>query len=448
MTAAVAVRSPRTAVLVPRGAAVAQRAAARPDILLWALALMHLTNAWRLPSIVPVLQPFRLGVTSVVFAVGLFVLDRSPRRKLMDVPRTPLRLALALLAFMVISVPAGIYPSHSGIFVAKIAVPMLFLMLMLAAAIRSTRDVEWFAFLNMLGGAAYCIFILFVLHTRRFGQSQSLIFYDSNDIALMLVATMPSAAYFMSRGHAVSKRIAAVISLVLYMVLTVLTGSRGGFIGLLAMLAYLGIAYRGMSRGQRAAGAALVALGFITFGGARYFTKMSTILRPTQDYNWSGHSERGRLEVWKRGLGYIAQKPFFGVGVDNFSHAEANLSALGREAQARGLPFKWSVAHNSYLETAAQTGIGSLLVFLALIGATFALLRQVIRRMLALPFVSHELVLAQSLTAALIGFLVCAFFISAEYFPYLYVLIGLSVGLAKTALPWSEARGARPRRRA
>ncbi|HVX39493.1 MAG TPA: O-antigen ligase family protein [Gemmatimonadaceae bacterium] len=440
MTAAVAAAPARRAPPVARGAAAALRIRERPDLVLLALALMHLTNAWRLPSIVHVLQPLRLGITSVVLAVVVFVLDRSPRRRLLDVPQVPVRLALALLAFMLISIPAGIYPSHSGSFVAKIAAPMVLLMLMLAASIRSTRDVEWFAFLNMLGGAGYCIFLLFVLHTRRFAQSQSLIFYDSNDVALMLVATIPSAAYFMSRGHGAAARLAALLSLGLYIVVTVLTGSRGGFLGLAVMLGYLASAYRGMSRSQRVAGAAFVVIALVTFGGARYLAKMGTILRPTQDYNWSGHSERGRMEVWKRGLGYIAQRPFFGVGVDNFSRAEGYLSAGGREAQARGLPYKWSVAHNSYLETAAQSGVGSLLAFLALVGTTFQLLGRVVRRMLALPFVSRELALAQMLTAALIGFMVSAFFISAEYFPYLYALLGLSLGLAKVVLPREVAK--------
>ena len=44
-------------------------------------------------------------------------------------------------------------------------------------------------------------------------------------------------------------------------------------------------------------------------------------------------------------------------------------------------------------------------------------------------------VLAQILTACLVGFLVGALFSSMAYAPYLYMLLGMIVGLARTAAP-------------
>ena len=157
-------------------------------------------------------------------------------------------------------------------------------------------------------------------------------------------------------------------------------------------------------------------------------------MNPTDDYNWRGKSPTGRLEIWKRGVGYLSDHPVFGVGVNNFLRAEGKLSPIGREMEARGRPFKWSVAHNSYLETATETGVVSLFCFVGLFVSTLACLRRVTRAMSRLGYVTKELALAQVLIASIIGYLVCAFFISAEYFAYPYVLIGMALGLAKLTL--------------
>lgn len=418
------------------------RAAERPDIVLWSLALMHITYVWRLPSVVSVLKPLRLALVSGAVALVLFLLDRTPRRQLVHVPAVPTRLAAGLFGLMLLSAPAGLYPSNSASVLARTIAPALLLMLMLAAAVRSIADLEWFAYLNMLAAAGYCLFVLTVFRVGRTGRLEELIYYDANDLALLLVATIPTAAYFLSRGHSVGRRLAAFCSVGLFMIVLVATGSRGGFLGLLVVVGYLAVSFRGFSGSQRAIGLAGIAGVFVILGGATYFSKIETLLNPRNDYNWSGRSPTGRLEIWKRGLGYLADRPLLGVGVGNFTRAEGTASALGRELQSRGKPFKWSVAHNSYLETAVDSGALSLVLFLALFGTTLRLLWRVGRRMRVLSFVSREQLLAQTLTAALAGYLVCAFFISAELFAYPYVLLGMALSLAKMGLGTEPEGGA------
>jgi O-antigen ligase len=99
--------------------------------------------------------------------------------------------------------------------------------------------------------------------------------------------------------------------------------------------------------------------------------------------------------------------------------------------ESRGRPFKWSVAHNSYLETAAEAGAVALVCFLGMFMSTLVCLRRVTGAMGRLRHVARELALAQVLIASLVGYMICAFFLSAEYFAYPYVLIGMSLGLVK-----------------
>jgi putative inorganic carbon (HCO3(-)) transporter len=310
----------------------------------------------------------------------------------------------------------------------------MLLMVMVAASARSLSDVEWIASINMKAAAGYCLFVLAVFRVDANGRLAELVFYDTNDLGLLIVSTLPFAAYFVTKGHRRGRRIFALLCIPLFLLLLVQTGSRGAFIGLSAVAVYLGLFYRGVSRAARVAGVTFMAAAFIIFGGTAYFDKIGTIFNPTQDYNWEGKSATGRMEIWKRGLGYLGDRPLTGVGIDNFQSAEGKLSAIGQEMASRGRPFKWSVAHNSYLETAAEAGIGALLCFVSLFVATLFMLRRVARAMARLPYLSRELVLAQVLTASIVGYLVCAFFISAEYFVYPYVLLGLSFALAKSTL--------------
>ena len=115
-------------------------------------------------------------------------------------------------------------------------------------------------------------------------------------------------------------------------------------------------------------------------------------------------------------------------------------SDLARANAAEGKGFKWSVAHNSFLETGAELGIPGLLVFIAMLGVTgFSLTRLSPRGRFA-PWISRrEMALAQMLIGALIGFTFAGFFVSAEYFAYLYFMLGLSVGLVKLVRMRAEA---------
>ncbi len=406
----------------------------RPDGLMWMLVLMHLTYAWRLPSLVTPLKPLRLAIVTAVITVGLFMVNRNRQRRLADVPRLPLQYMTMLLVCMIFSVPAGIYPSNSALYIGHTVIPMMLFAVIFATAVRSLADLEWFAAINMVAAAGYCIFILLAYRVGRSGRLEELIYYDTNDFALLLVATMPFAAYFGARGQRTGRRLLAAVCLPLYLLLLVLTGSRGGFVGLVVVTAYFMLSYRGIRPAARVGVVGLLAFGLIGLGGTTYFSKIETLLNPTDDYNWRGKSPTGRLEIWKRGIGYLSDRPVFGVGVNNFLRAEGKLSTIGKEMESRGRPFKWSVAHNSYLETATETGVVSLFCFLGLFASTLACLRRVTRAMSRLGYVAKELALAQVLIASIIGYLVCAFFISAEYFEYPYVLIGMALGLAKLAL--------------
>jgi O-antigen ligase len=262
------------------------------------------------------------------------------------------------------------------------------------------------------------------------GRLGDLVFYDANDFALIMICSIPFAVLFLQRAGGTRRRLLGLVCLGMFVAGIVKSGSRGGFLGLIAVSLYVLLRYRAIpARVRLFAAVAGVALFSIVATG-KYWDLIGTILHPQEDYNWS--SQEGRREVWKRGVGYMLSRPVLGVGVAAYPTAEGMLSEVGRALASQGKGFKWSVAHNSFIETGAELGVIGLGVFIAIIVVALRSLARISPAgMNAFWVTPREMALAQLLIGALFGFVVAGFFVSAEYFAYLYFLFGLTIGLQK-----------------
>jgi O-antigen ligase len=198
----------------------------------------------------------------------------------------------------------------------------------------------------------------------------------------------------------------------------------------------------------RVSAVALAALVLVVTASGQYWRQMGTIVSDT-DYNQT--AETGRLEIWKRGIGYLLEYPVFGVGANNFPAAEGTLSPLAYRQQY-GVGVRWNAPHNSYIQVGAELGFPGLLLFIGLLVAAFGALSAHVRRARARrdgsaggcnePRLQTDL--SQALTASLIGFVVGAFFLSLAYHEMLYTLVALAAGLGKVSrAPLMRAAGAR-----
>jgi O-antigen ligase len=147
----------------------------------------------------------------------------------------------------------------------------------------------------------------------------------------------------------------------------VLTESRGGFLALLATGGLM--IWRGSwSRSARLVTITVAVLVFGTIAGKSFWDRMETMWDPRTAYD---RTYGGRIELWKTGLVVILTHPW-GVGIDGFETAEG-LSHGGRG--------KWSAAHNSFLQVAAELSPAGLILFVLLLGHTIVGLRQVQSRL-------------------------------------------------------------------
>ena len=156
--------------------------------------------------------------------------------------------------------------------------------------------------------------------------------YDANDLAVVFAMGIPFIFYSAWRGGFIRQAMAVPATLLAAYGIY-LTGSRGGLIALATVFLYMIFRVKELGGILRS----VMVIGILWGGMAA--TQTSTFQQLIsavngKDYNTS--AEDGRLQVWKRGLGYIATHPLTGVGIVCFEDAEGNLSGRSSTAAVFG----------------------------------------------------------------------------------------------------------------
>lgn len=403
---------------------------ARANALLIALMGALLTNVWRVQDLFAPLAAIRL-VEIFSFAVAvLLLLDRRAQLQCTAALRRPLTRIVLLLALMAaISVPTSLWPGASFVYLVKNLLPAIVLSLAMAGALSSLADVRRFVWLQVLGATLFSAVILTRFDIGPDGRLGDLVFYDANDLGMLLVCTVPFTIYLARHARGTVPRALAIGSLVLCLLTIVKTGSRGAFLGLLAVSLYLVFRFASVHLTTRLLTVAAVVGALAIGAGSTYWTMMGTLLKPTNDYNWVGKDSGGRMMVWGRGIGYMEARPFSGVGLAAFPVAEGTISPLAAQ-QHYGTGLKWSAAHNSFVQVGAELGVPGLVLFVAIVFLTFRTAARLARDALARAQPDVAVAgLASVHAAVVVGYAVSGFFLSQAYSPYLYFVVGTVIGL-------------------
>ena len=214
---------------------------------------------------------------------------------------------------------------------------------------------------------------------------------DPNDFAQALVMVLPLLWRFYAKRHAIRNLLVVLAPTSVLAYTIYLTHSRGAAMGSAAMVLFaarrrLGVAKTGALALTLFLGASLVNVG------------------SQREFSTKEESAGDRIEAWYAGLQMLKTKPILGVGYGNF------------------LDHHPLTAHNSAVLCFAELGIIGYFLWVALLVLAFRELAQVLRRT---PMNDPDWKLASALTSALVGFLVCAWFLSRTYQPLLYLLLAL-----------------------
>lgn len=247
--------------------------------------------------------------------------------------------------------------------------------------------------------------------------------YDPNDLALVM-ASCGAASLWALRDNKLVWRFAGLIGLVLGMYVIIRTYSRGGAISFAVMVIMsLVLARRAVPMWLRLAMFPAVAAALL-LAPQKYIERLSTLGTVSQDYNIT--DETGRTKIWKRGIGYFLSRPITGVGAGQFGQAEGR---YGREELGRNAGWKWSAAHNMYVESLAEIGLPGFLSLLGMLVPSVTLWWRVRAHP---PRSDDELQYqrqVETVAVAVITFMVGATFLSATYSPMVMLLAALGIAL-------------------
>lgn len=195
----------------------------------------------------------------------------------------------------------------------------------------------------------------------------------------------------------------------------VASGSRGGVIGLLAFLVWMMFSLHNKLK-------ILIIIFFIS--SLTYFSMSDEFVQRFYDAG-TDKTSQSRLLYWEYGKEIIFRHTFTGIGFRNWTLwvEEMHPEILGLIPGKIGA----ELIHNSYLEVATELGVIGFIFYVLLIIQIYVLNKNT---MLKLNFRNSFLYSsALGLNGSLFVYLFPSFFMSVAYYPYLYILLAMSICL-------------------
>ncbi len=431
---------PRTAPFPP-GAVPRPPAPGRPSVLsppVWldrfprqiklrpvVLGLIILTYVWRFHDLAPFIGPLRLAAISTVLS-WVFLVFQPRWGTLSRAAKLPYVWAfLVWSVWILISAQYALNSAVANAYWQDVHLTSMTMFLFVLLSLEDLRHVQLAIVAHVIGAFIGAFFYAkggFPTWGSPMPQ------YDVNEFALLLLMTLPFVIFFATTEENSKLRLAFWGLAVLMTIAVLMTRSRGGFLTTGVLLGILLVRGRGLSLKARILPPIVLLIGF-SFLPADVTDRLSTLFNPSEDYNVS--DEEGRVEIWKRGLGYLEDRPVFGVGALNFPIAEITLSA---RAQAGGIE-RGFVTHNAFLQVASETGVLGGGLFIFMIVSAMWRMRSLAGRYKKRPDPeSQDFVLLCDMTQlSFVAFCVGGFFLSVGYGSMLLAMVAITAGVELNA---------------
>lgn len=249
---------------------------------------------------------------------------------------------------------------------------------------------------------------------------------DGNDFALSVNIAIPLCLFLLQDEKKKLRKLVLVLSLLLLVVCVIATQSRGGTIALAAVAIYYWL--KSTKKVMTAAMAAVALLTVLLFAPPEYYARMNQI-------NTQEGSAQGRVLAWNAAVRMAMDNPLLGVGAGHFT------VKYGAEYRvSRDIP--WQTAHSIYFLMLGELGLPGIIYFISMFVTNFAANRRVSEQLKqgGATVYQREIVLLAASSAALLAFAVGGAFLSAVYYPHLYVLAGILGASRRVALEHVNAQ--------
>jgi O-antigen ligase len=221
------------------------------------------------------------------------------------------------------------------------------------------------------------------------------IFNDPNDLGMTLVMAVPLLLWVVfESSRPLWHRLLAIVLSAPIVTAIAYTSSRGAMLGLCAVA--MVFALRRFRMIPALTFGALAVSAVMLLGGTR-----------AQAMTSQENSAQSRIEAWGQGLMMLKSKPVFGVGYGRFTE------------------FHRKVAHNSFVQTAAELGLFGALIFIAMYDTLFRILNRGRQGAVALAQTLSPSWM-NAMIAAGAGMLVCGFFLSRQYVAVPFIMLAMA----------------------
>jgi putative inorganic carbon (HCO3(-)) transporter len=376
-----------------------------------------------------------LGVILVLAWVARVIARRGSGQLL---PRDQPAIFWTLTAFVVLAASSSLWApdfAHTYHQLSRLVqVAVLSLVVYTAAStVTAFRTIVWAYLVGSIVTASYSI------ASGSYGATNGRLggVFDPNYFAAELIPAILVSCFLLLTTSSGRIRTAAAVVLAFDTVAFALTQSRGGIVGLaVGLVAAVALAGRARPR--------LVATVLVIFavGIGYYLAYTPSHLRGSFAGSVASASS-GRSDEWRIALRMFANHPLSGVGLGNFVVVEPSYSTQSINLNfVRLVVTRPLVAHNTYLEVAAELGLGGLVLFVGILSLSA---RRAGRALAALAESADQLEsYARGLLAGTIGMFAAYVFLSGQYEKQLWLVIGLLASVP--ALARRSAPGTTPAR--
>jgi len=244
-------------------------------------------------------------------------------------------------------------------------------------------------------------------------------FHGNNEFAIAAIMTLPLLFLWLRQTANRSLRFALMILIGFSFIAALSSWSRGALLSLATTTALLVWHSR-----QKLIAIPLLALGFfLAFSNLpeRWFERMGTIVAAERDT-----SALNRMELWQRGIASLANHPMTGTGFEGWRILNLDI----------GGQLDW---HNAYVEILTEQGIPAFALWAALLLGTLASLTRMAWSSRHSPRDNWVGEYSLMLRAALVAYMVGAFFLGIGYWDVLIQLLAVSIVLKHLAQKGREA---------
>jgi putative inorganic carbon (hco3(-)) transporter len=373
------------------------------------IILFLLIDYARPQDIIPFIGKMRPAMF-ITFILFIFVIKNY--KQLVFLRRKQIRLIYLFIGMLAILVLFA--KNHHAAFKTTLSMllymPLILSMIICIDSIERLKKVIVWLIIFMIFQSLYAI--------THGGVGTGGIVFDENDLSLFVNTWLPFCYAFMMTEKKTSKKLFFALCLVLGFGAIVVSFSRGGFLGMIAMIAIIWLA---SSRKVLTIISVISFLAIVAlFADEKYWTEMKT----SSDSDTG--TGRARIESWKAGWVMFIHNPI-GVGGNNF---QIRFQEYQTEYFKRGM---WGrVAHSIWFTLLPEVGIIGTFIFFLLVYHNFKDLLMIKKS--TQIFEKENRIFFRNLYlaffASFAGFFVSASFLSVLYYSHFWYLTALVIASA------------------